>query len=68
MPNIVASMNDDATVMVKCGELSHILNQECYDHAFHLAISDVLYIRTGYEVDDDSEETDVADYENEKKR
>ena len=41
--DIVAATNDGAAVMKKFGHLSLIINQLCYSHAIHLAVTDVLY-------------------------
>lgn len=41
--NIIAATNDGAAVMKKFGQLSIIINQLCYSHAIHLAVTDVLY-------------------------
>lgn len=41
--DVISATNDGAAVMVSFGKLSKIINQECYSHAFHLAVMDVLY-------------------------
>lgn len=43
--DIVAVTSDGAAVMKKFGELSPTLNQLCFSHAIHLAVTDVLYER-----------------------
>ncbi|KAF8778539.1 hypothetical protein HNY73_015253 [Argiope bruennichi] len=41
--DIVAATNDGAVVMKKIGKISPIINQLCFSHAIHLAVTDVLY-------------------------
>ena len=41
--DIVASTNDGSAVMKKFGHISPAINQLCYSHAIHLAITDILY-------------------------
>lgn len=40
---IVAATTDGARVMLKFGRLSDYIHQQCYNHAIHLAVCDVLY-------------------------
>lgn len=41
--NIVASTTDGARVMVKFGRISDYFHQQCYNHAIHLGVCDVMY-------------------------
>ena len=64
--DIVAATNDGAAVMIKFGKLSCIINQLCYSHAIHLAVTDVLYkhremVEAESEVNGSSEESDDED-------
>ena len=43
MNDIVAATTDGAAVMVKFGKISPILHQQCYNHAFHLAVTDIIF-------------------------
>ena len=40
--DIISSTHDGAAVMVKYGRILGIISQLCYNHALHLAITDVL--------------------------
>lgn len=41
--HIVASTTDGARVMVKFGRISEYFHQQCYNHAIHLGVCDVMY-------------------------
>lgn len=41
--DIVAATTDGAAVMVKFGTISNFIYQTCYNHALHLAVTEVLY-------------------------
>lgn len=70
--DIVAATNDGAAVMKKFGKLSSIINQLCYSHAIHLAVTDVLYkhremaeaeVNVSSEESEDEDEDECNDYE-----
>lgn len=41
--DVVASIGDGASVMKKFGRISQYYHQQCYNHAIHLAVIDVIY-------------------------
>lgn len=41
--DVIASVTDGASVMVKFGKISHSEHQQCFAHGLHLAVCDVLY-------------------------
>ena len=44
LPNdIVASTTDGAAIMKKFGRISQYYHQQCYNHAIHLAVLDIIY-------------------------
>jgi hypothetical protein len=43
--DVVATTSDGAAVMKKFGKLSQTIQQLCYNHDFHLAVTKVFYIK-----------------------
>ncbi len=41
--NVIASVTDGASVMLKFERISHSEHQQCFAHGLHLAVCDVLY-------------------------
>ena len=73
---MVAMTNDGAAVMEKFGKLSPTIQQFCYNHALHLAVTKVFYVKklkgeaTGtcssdseFNTDSEYEEDDSSDSE-----
>lgn len=72
MTDIVAATIDGAAVMVKFGRSISAMHQQCYNHAFHLPIVDVIFKKKGevavaepayldYMDDDEDSENDEDD-------
>lgn len=54
---IIASTHDGAAVMQKYGRIIPVESQLCHNHGIHLAVTDVLYKKSG----DESEEEDAVE-------
>lgn len=72
MADIVAATTDGAAVMVKFGNRMPTIHQQCYNHAFHLAIVDVIFKKKasasaledeGREESEDSDDGEESDDE-----
>lgn len=53
--DIVCFTTDGAAVMIKLMRIASCEHQLCYAHAIHLSVCDVLYKRTQYSVDSETE-------------
>ena len=70
---VVAVVNDGASVMVKFGNLAPFEQQLCFSHAIHLAVTDVIYkkeaagsrMRDEEEEEEKEEEVEVEEKEEE---
>ena len=60
--HIVGMVTDDASVMIKTGELSGTIHQICHSHGLHLAVCGVLY-KKRHNIEDTNENTEVQVYD-----
>jgi hypothetical protein len=58
MSDIVGATTDGAAVMVKFGRNISAVHQQCYNHAMHLGIVDVIFKKIGSTAGDENENND----------
>ena len=63
--DIVCSITDGASVMVKFGTLTNSLHQLCFAHGIHLAICDVIYDKNKTDADDEESGDEDGDDDDE---
>ena len=59
--DIVGATTDGASVMVKFGKLIKSLHVECYVHAYHLAVVQLVYSKDNEDMEYEEEEPDEND-------
>lgn len=62
--DIIAATNDAAAVMHRFGNLSGFINQKCYLHGIHLAITDILYKNIAIDSNYISDQSSESESEN----